>query len=63
MGRECQERFPRNRGLAIPTCITVSFEVGGRENVPSIPYGACATHNFTYLVSGPLGKQKTDWLL
>ena len=22
MRRECRERFPRHRGLAIPTCIT-----------------------------------------
>ena len=70
MRRECRERFPRHRELAIPTCIktrawrtwrdacqdsllVVSIEVGGRENVPGIP-GACATHNFTYLVRGPL---------
>ena len=30
----------------------VSFEVGGGENVPGIP-GACATHDFTYLIRGP----------
>ena len=42
MRRECRERFPRQRGLAIPTCITAR-----------IP-GACATHNFTYPVRGPL---------
>ena len=42
MRRECRERFPRQRGLAIPTCITAR-----------IP-GACATRNFTYLVRGPL---------
>ena len=57
MRRECQERFPRHRGLAIPTCITaraVSYEVGGGENVPGIP-GACAILNFTYLVRGPWG--------
>ena len=69
MRREYRERFPRHRGLAIPTCITarasrtrrdvcrdrwlaVSFEVGGEEYVSGIP-GACATHNFTYLVRGP----------
>ena len=69
MRRECRERFRRQRGLAIPTCITarasrtcrdacrdrylaVSFEVGGRENVPGIP-GVCATRNFSYLVRGP----------
>ena len=33
--------------------LAVSFKVGGGENVPVIP-GACATHNFTYLVRGPL---------
>ena len=72
MRRECRERFPRHYGLAIPTCITarawrtcrdayrdrlpaVSFEVRGGENVPGIP-GACATHNFTYLVRGPCRK-------
>ena len=54
MRRECRERFPCHRGLAIPACITarawgtcrdtcrdrqlaVSFEVGGGENVLSIP--------------------------
>ena len=67
MRRESRERFPRHRRLATPICITawrtcrdasrchylaVSFEVGGREDVPGIP-GACATHNFTYLVRGP----------
>ena len=29
-----------------------SLTHGGEENVPGIP-GACATHNFTYLVRGP----------
>ena len=69
MRRECRERLPRHRGLAIPTCImtrawhtcrdacrdrllTVSFEVGGGENVSGVP-GACATRNFAYLVRGP----------
>ena len=43
----------------VPWCMSglqtsrVSYEVGGGENVPGIP-GACATHNFTYLVRGPL---------
>ena len=32
--------------------LAVSFEVGGKENVPCIP-GACATRKFTYLVRGP----------
>ena len=31
-----------------------SLTHGGGENVPGIP-GACATHNFTYLVRGPYG--------
>ena len=61
MRRECWERFPCHRGLAIPTCITAacrdrkltdSFEVGSEENRPGIP-GACANRNFTYLVIGP----------
>ena len=69
MRRVYRERLLRHRGLAIPVCITarawrtcrdacrdrqlaVSFEVGGGENVPGIP-GACAAHNFTYLVRGP----------
>ena len=68
MRRECRERFPCHRGLAIPTCITarewltchdacldrwitVSFEVGGGENVPGIS-GEWATCHFTYLVRG-----------
>ena len=32
--------------------LAVFFEVGGGGNVPGIP-GACATHNFTYLVRSP----------
>ena len=54
MRRECRERFPRRRGLAIPTCImarawrdayrdrllAVIFEVGGGENVPAFPVHA-----------------------
>ena len=32
--------------------ITVSFEVGGGENVPGIPV-ACATRNFTYRIRSP----------
>ena len=31
----------------------VSFEVGGGKNIPGIP-GACATSDFSYLVTGPL---------
>ena len=64
--RECRERFPRHRGLALETCITAwstcrdacgdrwlsdSFEVGGGENVPGIP-SACTTRNFRYLIRG-----------
>ena len=62
MRRERRERFPRHRGLAIPTCtrrdvcrdrwLAVSIEVGDGENVRGIP-GACATRNFTYLIRGP----------
>ena len=62
MRRECLERFPRHRGLAIPTCtcrdvfqdrkLAVSFEMGPGENATGIP-GACATRSFTYLVRGP----------
>ena len=68
--------FPR--GLAIPTCImsrtwctcrdacrdlslAVFFGVGGGENVPSIP-GACATHNFPYLVVSPLVEWNCEWV-
>ena len=71
MCQECPVTLSCHCGLVIPTCITtrawrtcrdayrnhylaVSFEVDGGENVPSIP-GACATHNFTYLVRGLLG--------
>ena len=52
MRRECRERFPRHRGLAIPPFFTAraaTCEVSGGENVPGIP-GACATHNFAYLI-------------
>ena len=62
MRRECQERFPRHRGAAIPTCIPVRawrtcrdacrdcklwFLFSGREKVPGIP-SACAMRIFTY---------------
>ena len=41
----------------VPRCmsgslLSVSFDVGGGENVPGIP-SACATCNFTYLIRGP----------
>ena len=43
----------------VPWCMPGSLTSGflwswWRENVPGFP-GACATHNFTYLVRGPLG--------
>ena len=77
MRRECGEQFPCHRGLAIPTCITtrawrtwrgacgelsVSFEVGGGENVTGIP-GACAIHKLAYLAKGPLRSWLSDWWL
>ena len=37
----------------VPWCMSGSLTRGGRENVPDIP-GACATHNFAYLVRSPL---------
>ena len=36
----------------VPWCMSGSLTRGGGENIPGIP-GACATHNFTYLVRGP----------
>ena len=68
MRRECRERFPRRRiqkkllvsdpamyhGMCVrqvPWCMSESLTRGGGENVPGLP-GACATHNFTYLVRG-----------
>ena len=36
----------------VPWCMSGSLSRDGVENVPGIP-GACATHNFTYLVRGP----------
>ena len=36
----------------VPWCMSGSLTHGGGENVPGIP-GACATRNFTYLVTGP----------
>ena len=66
-----RERFPHHRsqrkppignlGMHHTTCVTHvawcmsgSLTHGSRENVPIIP-GACATHNFAYLVWGPWG--------
>ena len=70
MSRECWERFPRHRlqrkplvsdpGMRHGTCVmhvsgsmSESLNRGGGANVP----GACAIHNFTYLVRGPLLNQ------
>ena len=41
-------------------CMPGSLTRGGRENVPGI-LGACATHNFTYLVRGPW--QSLYWMV
>ena len=70
MHRECRERFPRHRGLAIPTCITArasrTFRDAWRDRYLAISFevgggenvpgipGACATRSFTHLIKGPL---------
>ena len=73
MRQDCRERFPRHRlqretlvgdpgmhhvtcVMHMPWCMLRSLTRGG-ENVPGIP-GACATHNFAYLVRGPLFQYK-----
>ena len=38
----------------VPWCMSRSLTRGAGENNPDIP-GACATHNFAYLVGGPWG--------
>ena len=69
MRQECQERFLRHRGFAIPTCITAraSRTCRGARRVrllavsfevgggENVPDipGACATRNVTYLERGP----------
>ena len=69
MHRECRERFPLDRGLAIPICITARAlrtccdECRDRQLADffevgggeNVPgiHGACATRNSTYLVGGP----------
>ena len=35
----------------VPWCMSGALTLGGGKNVPGIP-GACATHNFRYLVEG-----------
>ena len=69
MRREYRESFPHHRlqrkllvsdpGMhhvtwvtLVPWFMSASLSCGGGENDPGIP-GACATHNFTYLVRGP----------
>ena len=70
MRRKCRERFPRPRGLAIPTCITAHASRTcydaclDRLLVVSLEFGggenvpgipgACATCNFIYLERSPL---------
>ena len=46
----------------VPWCLPGSLtnEAGGGENVPGIPPGACATLNFTLLVTGPYGSDKWE---
>ena len=70
MRRECRERFPQHRSQRkplisdpsmyhgtcvthVPWCMSGPLTRGGGKNVPGIP-GACAIHDFTYLVRGPL---------
>ena len=66
MRRECQEHFPRRRGLAIPTCITArasrTCRDACRDRLLAVSVelggggdisGACAIRYFTYLVRGP----------
>ena len=69
MRRECGRRFPRHRGLAIPTCLTARASrmcrdaCRYRKLVVSFEVGggenlpglpgACTTRNFTHLVRGP----------
>ena len=69
MRRKCRERFPRDGGLAIRTCITARasrtcrdacrdrwLEVSFEVSGGKNAPGipcACTVHNFTYLVRGP----------
>ena len=69
MRRECKERFPRHRGLAIPACITTRAcctchdAYRGRWLAVSFEVGggenvpgipgACASCSFAYLVRSP----------
>ena len=70
MHRECWERYPRNCGLAIPTCITARAWRTSRDAcrnrllAVSVAFdggenvpgipGTCATRNFMFLERGPL---------
>ena len=69
MRRECRERFPRHRGLAIPTCITArawrTCHDACRDRLLAVSFevggvenvpgfpGACATSNVACLVRDP----------
>ena len=69
MRQECRDRFRRQRGLAIPTCITArawrTSRDACRDRWLAVPFddggrenvpgipGAWATRNITYLVRGP----------
>ena len=46
----------------VPWCMSGSLTRGGEENVPNIP-GACAMHNFAYLVKGPSINTRSDTLM
>ena len=46
----------------VPWCMSRSLSRDGGENAPGIP-GACATHNFTYLVRGPWGHSWSDCII
>ena len=77
MCRECRERFPRHRGLAILTCITArawgTCRDACRDRQLALSFevgggqnvqgspGACASRNFTYLVRGPYIFVCTVW--
>ena len=69
MRRECRDRFPRHRRLAVPTCITArawrTCHCACRDRLLAVSFevgggenvpaipGACATRNFAHLVRGP----------
>ena len=79
MRRECWERLPHHRGLAIPTCITArawrTCRDACRDRYLEVSFevsggknvpgipGACATHNFTYLARGPCRYEYSNLVL